>query len=503
MCKYDVIVVGAGNAGLSCAATTSKAGLKTLLLEKNPVPGGSASSFRRGRFEFDPSLHEISNIGSPEQEGSLRKMLENYGAEIDWCIDTAAFRTMTDTENGYDVTMPSGVDAFCEALESAVPGSKESALEAFAIEEKVQKAIAYLSSGNFSMDVLANEHTDFLRACAYSLDECLDALGMPEKAQSIFKTYWSYLGGNTGEIDMAHYMLMLRSYMKTYPAVPEKRSHELSLAVEKAIKNNGGDVRYHCEVSEVLFEGDRAVGVRVGDDEFYAQHIVLNCHPSMAFGTIIPGDKVPEAAVKLTNARDNGLTFVNVYLGLNRSAEELGIKDYTIFLADNPDTQKQFENLYSLDCGVLIANCLNILVPSASEEGTSIVTLTCAIKEKAWEDVKPQDYKKLKNKLAEKMIDIYERKLGIDIKPYIEEISVAAPPTFARYLNTPSGTPYGYQIQSWDTMMARILNSKNESYIQGLHFAGAFSERCGGYSPTYTVGNSVGRKIIKEVKGNG
>ena len=55
---YDVIVVGAGNGGLAAAATTAKGGLKTLLLEKHNLPGGCASSFVRGRFEFEPSLHE-------------------------------------------------------------------------------------------------------------------------------------------------------------------------------------------------------------------------------------------------------------------------------------------------------------------------------------------------------------------------------------------------------------------------------------------------------------
>ena len=49
---FDVIVVGAGNGGLAAAANTAKAGLKTLLLEKHNIPGGCATSFRRGRFEF-------------------------------------------------------------------------------------------------------------------------------------------------------------------------------------------------------------------------------------------------------------------------------------------------------------------------------------------------------------------------------------------------------------------------------------------------------------------
>lgn len=67
--RYDVIVVGAGNAGLSAAAATSKGGLKTLLLERNILPGGCATSFCRGRFEFEASLHELANVGNKEQNG--------------------------------------------------------------------------------------------------------------------------------------------------------------------------------------------------------------------------------------------------------------------------------------------------------------------------------------------------------------------------------------------------------------------------------------------------
>src|SRR6185369_11985559 len=37
---YDVVIVGAGPAGLAAAATTAAAGLSTLLLDENASPGG-------------------------------------------------------------------------------------------------------------------------------------------------------------------------------------------------------------------------------------------------------------------------------------------------------------------------------------------------------------------------------------------------------------------------------------------------------------------------------
>ncbi|MBR4161912.1 MAG: FAD-dependent oxidoreductase, partial [Solobacterium sp.] len=81
---YDVVVVGAGNAGLSSALHLAKAGKKVLLIEQHNLPGGCATSFVRGRFEFEPSLHELCDIGTAEDPGEIRAMMENLGVHVDW-----------------------------------------------------------------------------------------------------------------------------------------------------------------------------------------------------------------------------------------------------------------------------------------------------------------------------------------------------------------------------------------------------------------------------------
>ncbi|MBN1103959.1 MAG: FAD-dependent oxidoreductase, partial [Deltaproteobacteria bacterium] len=63
MRDFDVVAVGAGLGGLSAAVFLSQAGKRVLLLEKHNVPGGYATSFLRGRFEFDVALHELSGLG--------------------------------------------------------------------------------------------------------------------------------------------------------------------------------------------------------------------------------------------------------------------------------------------------------------------------------------------------------------------------------------------------------------------------------------------------------
>src|SRR4030042_3503504 len=72
----DAVVIGAGLGGLSSAAFLAKAGKKVLLLERHYVPGGYASSFLRGRFEFEISLHELSGLGDQDNPGPLWRLLD-------------------------------------------------------------------------------------------------------------------------------------------------------------------------------------------------------------------------------------------------------------------------------------------------------------------------------------------------------------------------------------------------------------------------------------------
>ena len=500
---FDVIVVGAGNGGLAAAANTASEGLKTLLLEKHNIPGGCATSFRRGRFEFEPSLHELCSVGTAERPNVVYKVFDDLGAKINWEYEKGhIFRSISKGENGFDVRVNAGIEGFCESLEKEVPGCKENVRALLALKPKIAAAIDYIyaTKGNPNGLVMLLKHADFMRAAGHSVEEVMTALGIPEKAQNIICTYWGYLGVPTDELNCMHFLNMLYDYVVDGAAMPRHRSHELSLALIDVIQKHGGQVWYNSEVTEFLYKEDGSVcGVVANGEKLYAKEVISNVIPHNVFN-MSEAKHIPEQNLKLANAREFGISVATVYLGLDCTIEELGMTDYTVFISGNPNPRVQ--NDTRAEDGLYIVNSLNNVIPDSSEPGTCTMFFTIPVYgHDVPKDLTPQGYKKYKNDLAKKYIEDAEKVLGISIMPHIEEISVATPVTFARYLGTPEGTIYGYKLSGWDNLMARTAGEKTDYAIPGLSFCGGHYIRGDGYSCAYIMGDTIGKRVAKRIKG--
>ena len=517
MKTYDVIVIGAGNGGLAAAATCAKAGYSVLLLERHNLPGGSASSFVRGRFEFEPSLHELSGIGTPEEPGMVEAFFNRLGAKVTWCKDESTFRLVVPAkgdepdafvnENGVRVTidarMPIGFEAFSRKLDELVPGSYESAMAAFRLSENMFKAFDALGDGeNYAGAYKALPYAaDVMRMTSHTLKEGLDALGMPKKAQDIFCTYWCYMGVPASRFDFLYYMAMLNGYVKNGTGIPRLRSHEMSLAVEKTIRDNGGEIWYNSEVTKILMHEGKPAGVVVnGTREVYGSRFICNASPNFVWSDLFEPGEIPKRQLRMANARDVAVALTTVYLGMNRTKEELGIRDYSVFIAPDSDSDRQFRVTHGFFSGYCIINCLNEIIPDCTPPGTSQLFLTGMTFGDVMRGVKPEDYKKFKTKVARDMIETCERALNISIMPYIEEIEIALPPTFSRYLNTPQGTPYGYMLNMWDSMLPRTIQFEKDQPFENFVFCGASQERGDGYGCAYYSGEKAARVTIRAMK---
>lgn len=90
--KYDIIVIGAGPAGLSAAVYAKRAGFNTLVLDKSPVSGGQVLS----TYEVDNYLG-IPGVTGMELGEKFKNHAVSSGAEF-VCANVLSIEAMDDTK---------------------------------------------------------------------------------------------------------------------------------------------------------------------------------------------------------------------------------------------------------------------------------------------------------------------------------------------------------------------------------------------------------------------
>ena len=79
LASTDVVVIGAGIAGLTAAALLSRKGCNVVLLEAHHQSGGCAGTFRRGRYTFDAGATQVAGF---EPGGSHQRLFAELGVPL-------------------------------------------------------------------------------------------------------------------------------------------------------------------------------------------------------------------------------------------------------------------------------------------------------------------------------------------------------------------------------------------------------------------------------------
>lgn len=503
MNKYDAIVIGSGNGGLMAGAKLVKEGFKVLVIEQHNVPGGFASSFVRGRFEFEPALHELGAVGDKNNKGYVYEMFEELGINIEWNSVPEAFTLVIgEGENQQIYSLPFGKEEFAKKMDEYDPGSYQKVINFLDICDEIYDCIAFIeeNKGNVDTKVIRKKFPNYTSTGSYTLEEVLDKMEMSVKAKNILCAYWVYLGLPAKELDFTLYAIMFSEYIRFGAWIPSYRSHEMSNALATYITKNGGSMMLNTKVNKILVQDGKVTGVSTTNGVFNSDYVLCNCSPLTAYSELIDNDEVPSYDRKLTSMRKLNSQGFSFYLGLNIDASQLKLKDYSYFMFSDLDNNKCFQNLNSIDTNLeYVVVILNNANPKASEKNTCILSFTTLYND-AWNNVDDIDYFNVKEKIAERMIRDFERRMNVEIFKYIEEIEIATPVTFARYTGSKNGVIYGYAPNKKDSTIVRSKNMDRDCNIKGLRFVGGFGYRTHGYSTTYRSGYIMARKTVGDIK---
>ena len=509
MQSYDVIIIGAGNGGLASAATLSEKGKRVIVFEKHNIPGGCGTSFRRGRFEFEVALHQLSSMGTKENPGPLREQFRRYGIEdqIEWVEIKELFRV--NFPDGTGISLPADRRK-CEAhLISLFPEEKEAilgyfeAVYAFCAESAAfaQKSAASTGEpGALKKAVMKLGFPKLYPALAkYALkstQEVLDEFFKSPKLQLALSAYWCFMGMPPARFPWAILAKCTNIYMEDKPFYLKGTSMVMNQALMEAIGRMGGLVRLNCAVERIVVENGKAVGV-VDENgvEYRAKKIISNISPLSTYGALLKKEDIPESAREYFKPYTVGISALTCFIGLDCTPEELGFTTSFTLNYESMNANEDFLDAYRLlpENDPLVATCYTVDDPSISPPGTSIITAGTLKYASEWEKLTPEQYYEMKYEAGRRIVARLE-KMYPGFTDHIEEMEVATPLTHMRYLNHPGGAIYGFE----QDIMSSVFFFPAESKLENLEFASGWVNACG-FGPNYLFADKVATRVAQEV----
>ena len=493
---YDVIVVGGALAGLSAALMLADKGKDVLVLERHNLPGGLATSYVRGGIEIEATLHEMMSIGSKENRLKVGKFFDDMGVDIDWLRVPEAYHASLP---GLEVTLHPGLETFAGEVDAAVPGTYDKVLRLLKLCDTVFNSVNELSIHPMSKAKMLLKHEAFVKTAGYSTQEVLDTFDLPQKALDLLAPYWIYVGTGFKELPFTIYAVLMADYVGYGSYIPRKFSHEMSLKMAERAEAMGVQIEYRQHVDKILVKDGQAYGVRTArGDEIFADYVICSAYPNKVYTSMIePADAVPAGAIKMVNGRRLSLTAFSVVMILDKSAEELGIKDYSVFRGDTMDTDALYGELKGLGpYRYLTCICHNLANPDATPAGTCSYSITTLPRVDGWKTVSADDYDRVKHEVAKQMIDYMSEYLGFNLLDHVLEIAIETPMTVARYTGMWNGCIYGYAHTMEDHIVARLQTAEEESFIKHLEFSGAHQISGDGMGPAVTNGRKAAKNVL-------
>ena len=288
--SFDVIVVGSGMGGMSCAAALSRLGRRVLVLEQHYLPGGYTHMFARKGFQWDAGVHALGEL---HEGGKMAKMLE-------WLAEGEV--PMAPLGDPYDrFRFPDGVELdfrakhslMVEDLHAAFPDQREALERYFALSRKISRA-ATLRFGLRSMPRWVERAgtsltrlfgRDWFRATA---EDLLDAAGVSGRLRSVLTAQWGYHGSLPGDAS-AVMQCLIHGHFARGAWYPVGGSKSLAAALLGTVVRHGGQVVCGADVAEVLVEDGRATGVVLADGaQLRAGAVIAATGARTTVGRLVP-----------------------------------------------------------------------------------------------------------------------------------------------------------------------------------------------------------------------
>ncbi|CAJ2672911.1 unnamed protein product [Trifolium pratense] len=237
----------------------------------------------------------------------------------------------------------------------------------------------------------------------------------------------------------------------------------IAKSLAKGLVDQGSQILYKANVTSIITEQGKAVGVRLSDGrEFFAKTIISNATRWDTFGKLIKQETLPKEEENFQKVYVKAPSFLSIHMGVKAEVLPLDTDCHHFVLENNwTDLEEPY--------GSIFLSIPTILDSSLAPEGRHILHIFTTSSMDDWKGLSRIDYEAKKQVVADEIISRLEKKLFPGLRSAIDFIEVGTPKTHRRYLARDEGT-YGPMPRS---IPKGLLGMPfNTTSIDGLYCVG-------------------------------
>src|SRR5437879_1146562 len=338
MTETDVVIIGAGHNGLTCAAYLAMAGLRVKVVDRRKVVGGAAvtEEFHPG-FRNSVAAYTVSLL-NPQIISDLK--LSDHGLRI---VERRAQNFLPSPDGRYLLTGEGrtyqsiarlserdamGIDAFTRELEDIADVLRQFVLrappnivEGFGTGA-IREAFNAIGTANILRRLTLEQQRSLLDLFTRSAGEMLDDRFESDLVKALYG-FDAIVGNYASPYAAGSAYVMLHHAFGEVNGKKGVWGHAIggmgaiTQAMAKAGRGHGAEIELDAGVREVIVERGRAVGVVLDKGEIVrAKYVASSVNPKLLYTRLLPADALPAAFLdRIRHWRNASGTFrINVAL---------------------------------------------------------------------------------------------------------------------------------------------------------------------------------------------
>ncbi|MBU1669875.1 MAG: NAD(P)/FAD-dependent oxidoreductase [Actinobacteria bacterium] len=506
---YDVVIIGSGVGGLTCASLLSKEGLRVLVLEQSHRIGGCCSNYDHEGFK--PDVGAVFVIGHE----MYYKLFELLGLRLEDYLEYRLIDPVYDTilDDGTRVLLPRDVDEMAEVVGSISPADVEGYYSYCADMQKIfdvyraaldvpMPSLAEVSRPAYLGKVAARrEQLPAFPVNAWlatrTLDRVVNRYFSDDRIRLMFgwENLYAALPAHrcTGLLSNVTYMGRMGYYY------PKGGMISIPKALRRIMERFGGEIRFSTPVEKILVRNGRAEGVRLADGtEISAGAVISNAHSRTTYLDLVGEQHLPYAVRRAVKNQPCSIPAPTFYMGLKQKMDSVRAH-FTVLLTE----RHKFDNvlyeyydkglLYRPDDAAFLVSCASHDDPDLAPAGKQVLSVIYIapyrLKYHRWDDIADE--------WAWECISSLDRRAFPGLCENVDWMDSVTPVELERRLRLPEGAFFGLEMSGGN--MGPFRPNYRSRCVKGLYLTGQCTNPGGGVPLVMLSGIAASSMLVNDL----